>query len=163
MRKFSGSPILKGLFTRYDLSARFIGPTASKRKSCVDFDSRWTTDSWKWKSVRLKKNLLQCKRFFEVGPTLREKAPCQSKGYASADGTIYRPDKTGRQIVPCKPAFKKRRPRRQKQRHKTLILSTGKENKQRLQTFSFYTWRFVCCSIHHQKWRLKLLHWILKN
>ena len=42
-------------------------------------------------------------------------------------------------------------------------LTPGKENKQRLQTFSFYTLRFVCCNIHHQKWRLKLLHKILKN
>ena len=31
--------------------------------------------------------------------------------------------------------------------------TVGKENKQRLQTFSFYPSRFECGNIHHQKWR----------
>ena len=44
----------------------------------------------------------------------------------------------------------------------TISISAGKENKQRLQTFSFYTWRFVCCNIHHQKWRLNCYTKILK-
>jgi len=34
---------------------QFVGLMASERKSYVDFDSRWTTDSWKWKLVQLKK------------------------------------------------------------------------------------------------------------
>ena len=35
------------------------------------------------------KNLLQCNRFFEVGPTLREKTPCQSKGMRVGNAHKY--------------------------------------------------------------------------
>ena len=82
------------------------------------------------------KKPIQNNRFFEVGPTLREKPPCQYKwvmhtnteikAFKMADtkrttgrfleenlhvlrnlhGAIYRPDKTGQQIVPCKPVLK---------------------------------------------------------
>ena len=47
----------KGRFTRYDLSARSVGPTVSERKSYVYFDTRFTADSWKRKSARFRKSV----------------------------------------------------------------------------------------------------------
>ena len=35
------------------------------------------------------KNLLHCNRFFEVGPTLREKPPCQSNGMRVGNAHKY--------------------------------------------------------------------------
>ena len=131
MITFSRDIPSKGRFTRYDLSARFISTTASERKFCVYFDSRWTTDSWKWKSVRslflksgrhsernrhvnqrvcecvIRINTLKIKEFKmadtkrTTGRSLEEKLQVLHNSH----GTIYRPVQTGRQIVPCKPAL----------------------------------------------------------